>query len=180
MKDKNESVLLDIQEHLHRPYSRILIPQDGRFSAEILEFPGCFAFGETPEAAYHNLEKAAEAWIASCISRCIVIPQPLTNYNVSGRFALRLPKSLYLRVSKAAVRDGVSFNQFVTNAISEKLGMHKATKKLDELCLEMKNIICLSLLKSSEKYAENDTLKQIPGIPENVKIDEYASNNTIN
>ncbi|KKK46677.1 hypothetical protein LCGC14_3162840, partial [marine sediment metagenome] len=44
------------EQILKRPYTRILVPEeDGSFSAEILEFPGCYADGETATDAYDNL-----------------------------------------------------------------------------------------------------------------------------
>ncbi|HLA77797.1 MAG TPA: toxin-antitoxin system HicB family antitoxin [Vicinamibacteria bacterium] len=130
-----------VAEHLARPYSRILIPQeDGRFSAEVLEFPGCFAEGADSKAAYANLEAAAESWLLACLANGTPIPPPLTNYEVSGRFALRLPRSLYLRASKSAAREGVSLNQFVTTAVAEKLGALDVTRKLDAALSEFRNL----------------------------------------
>jgi len=36
------------KEILRKPYARVLVPdENGGFFAEILEFPGCFAEGET-------------------------------------------------------------------------------------------------------------------------------------
>ena len=37
------------KDYLKEPYSRVLVPEsDGTYSADILEFPGCFAEGKTP------------------------------------------------------------------------------------------------------------------------------------
>ena len=55
-------------EYLKKPYSRTLIPVgDGTYFAEILEFPGCFAEGQSPDEAYENLEKVAESWIEAAL-----------------------------------------------------------------------------------------------------------------
>jgi len=112
-----------VAELLAAPYARILVPdEEGGYSAEVLEFPGCFAEGDTAEEAVENLERAAESWLIACVERGIDVPKPLTNYEASGKFALRLPRTLYARATKAAAREGVSLNQFISAAVAERLG----------------------------------------------------------
>ena len=62
-------------EYLKRPYERLLFPeQDGSWSAEILEFRGCFATGDTAAEALQNLERVAESWILGMIAKGESIP----------------------------------------------------------------------------------------------------------
>jgi len=96
--------------------------EGGRYSAEILEFPGCSVEGQTPSQAYAQLEKAAEKWLLEWLSEGKAIPQPLMNNKTSGRFALRLPRSLYVRASRAAARESVSLNHYIANAVAERVG----------------------------------------------------------
>jgi len=57
------------KNYLRQPYARIVIPvENNGFHAEILEFTGCVAQGETVEKAYANLETAAESWIEACLA----------------------------------------------------------------------------------------------------------------
>jgi predicted RNase H-like HicB family nuclease len=73
---------------LRKPYSRVLIPQaDGGFTAKVLEFPGCFAEGETAGETFCNLESAAESWLSACLSQDIPIPAPVTSYRERKPFA---------------------------------------------------------------------------------------------
>src|SRR3989337_94024 len=96
--------------HLQEPYSRIIIPDDeGRYAAQVLEFPGCFSEGESPEEAYNNLEEAAANWIESAHAQGMAIPPPL-------------PKSIHKRAAEYAHRDGVSLNQFLVSAIASRVG----------------------------------------------------------
>ncbi len=68
------------EEYLKEPYSRILIPdENGFFSAEIMEFPGCFAEGKTADEAMHNLEEAAKSWIEASLEQGHEIPEPFMN-----------------------------------------------------------------------------------------------------
>ena len=111
------------EEYLREPYARILIPEeDGRFSAEILEFPGCFSQGDTAEEAIRNLEEAARNWVEATLKLCRPIPEPSSNYGFGGKVALRLPRSLHKRAVQLAQRDGVSLNTFLVGAIAARVG----------------------------------------------------------
>jgi len=110
-------------EILKAPYSRVLIPEeDGTFSSEILEFPGCFAQGKTADEAFGNLEKAAKVWIEASLAQGLNIPSPAINHNYSGKIALRIPRSLHKRASQMAARDATSLNQFLVAAIASRVG----------------------------------------------------------
>jgi antitoxin HicB len=111
------------EEYINEPYTRILIPnEDGSYSAEILEFSGCFAEGETANEAMDNLINAALAWLETCIEQGLDIPEPFENQDFGGKIALRLPRSLHRQASRMAERDGVSLNQFLVSAISARVG----------------------------------------------------------
>jgi len=113
----------ELQAYLKEPYSRILIPnEDGTFSGEILEFPGCFAEGETADEAMRNLEAAAQAWIEASLAQGLAIPEPEMNQGYGGKIALRLPRSLHRQAARLAARDGTSLNQFLVTAIASRLG----------------------------------------------------------
>lgn len=111
------------KEYLRKPYSRVLIPEeDGTYSADILEFPGCFAEGKTPNEAYTNLERVAESWIEAALEQGQEIPEPIETHEYSGRIALRLPKSIHKQAAKFAEMDNTSLNQFFLSAIATKVG----------------------------------------------------------
>ena len=110
-------------EYLKEPYARILIPDhEGNFSAEILEFPGCFAQGDTADEAFRNLELAAISWIEAALHHGQDIPPPSINQGYGGRIALRLPRSIHRRASELAERDNTSLNQFILSAVAAKIG----------------------------------------------------------
>ncbi len=112
------------EDYLRRPYARVLTPDDesGTYTAEILEFPGCIAQGDTPEEAYRNLESAAAGWVEAALNMEQRIPEPSDPYSYSGRIALRLPRGLHRRAAQMAERDGTSLNQFLVAAIAEQVG----------------------------------------------------------
>jgi predicted RNase H-like HicB family nuclease len=119
------------EEYLKRPYTRILIPNEsGGYSAEILEFPGCFAQGETADETMENLSEAAVSWIEACQEQNIDIPEPSMNQGFGGKIALRLPRSLHRQVVRMAERDNVSVNQFLVAAIAAKVGADEFYQKV--------------------------------------------------
>jgi antitoxin HicB len=110
-------------EILNKPYARQVVPQpDGVFKAEILEFPGCFAVGDTAVEALANLEPTALAWIDAALAQGQNIPEPTESAGYSGKLVLRMAKSLHKKAAQFALRDGVSLNQFIVNSLAEQVG----------------------------------------------------------
>jgi predicted RNase H-like HicB family nuclease len=118
----------DIETILKRPYRRILVPdpESGIVTATIPEFPGCIAEGDSASKALVNLERVAQSWVQSLLSRGVNIPEPLGERDFSGRFPLRLPISLHERIAEMAEQDGVSLNTFIVTVLSERAGFRHA------------------------------------------------------
>lgn len=110
---------------LHKkPYARIVVPEaDGSFTAEIVEFPGCVANGNTAAEAISNVEEVALNWIEAALEQGQDIPEPLEQSCYSGRLVVRMPKGLHKRAALAAEREGVSLNQYLVTCIAEHVGM---------------------------------------------------------
>jgi antitoxin HicB len=126
-----------IQKYLKEPYARILIPEEeGGYSAEFLEFPGCFAEGETADEAMQALDRAAEAWIQAALDQGQEIPPPFRNQGYGGKVALRLPRSLHRQAAQFAERDGTSLNQFLVSAIATRIGAEEFYNRLGTRLLE--------------------------------------------
>ena len=120
-----------VRDYLEQPYARILIPEaDGSFSAELLEFPGCYAEGETADQAYRNLEAAANSWIAVALAQGQDIPPPSANHGYSGRIVLRLPRDLHRLAARKAQRDGVSLNQCLVTAVAPWVGADNLLQRM--------------------------------------------------
>jgi predicted RNase H-like HicB family nuclease len=147
-----------VHEYLRRPYARIIVPDDeGRYAAQILEFPGCYSEGESPDDAYRNLEEAAQNWIESALDQGLPIPPPSAGQGYSGVVSLRLPKALHRRAAALAHRDGVSLNQFLVTAVATRIGAEnvydKIASKLDDR---------LDRLQSTEWVGVEGIMRQIP------------------
>lgn len=108
---------------MKKPYGRLVLPdEDGSYTAEIVEFPGCIASGSTTAEALANLEEVAADWIVAALEQGQSIPEPLESAGYSGKLVVRMAKSLHQRAAFWAERDGVSLNQFIVNCIAEQVG----------------------------------------------------------
>lgn len=113
---------------LKMPYARVVVPEaDGSYTAEILEFPGCVASGETAAGALSNVEEVALDWLAASLEQGQNIPEPLDHSNFSGKLVVRMPKGLHKRAARLADREGVSLNHFIVTCIAEQVGTRAHT-----------------------------------------------------
>jgi predicted RNase H-like HicB family nuclease len=160
-------MLQSIQEYLKKPYARILIPEEeGGYSAEILEFPGCFAEGETADEAMQALDRAAEAWIQAALDQGQEIPSPFRNQGYGGKIALRLPKSLHRQATEFAERDGTSLNQFLVSAIAARVGAEEFYNRLTTQVFEKLK----DHLSTTTKGVTNIILVNLQSAPDQVAV----------
>ncbi len=144
------------EEYLKEPYVRILIPNEtGELSAEILEFPGCYAFGDSPDEAFAMLEDVAKSWIESELAHGKEIPPPSVSHGFSGRIALRLPKSLHRLATRMAKQDGTSLNQFLMSAIAARVGAedlyNRIADKVSRSVIYLAENVGVVITESSER-----------------------------
>lgn len=81
------------------------------FYGRILELDGCQSTGDTLNELYANLNEAMEGYIEVKLNNNLPIPVPSAIGNYSGKFVVRLPKSLHQRLVIEADKEGVSLNQ---------------------------------------------------------------------
>jgi len=101
---------------------RISEEDGGGFFASIPLLPGCMSDGETLEEAYDNIEDAKKEWLRSMLERGMNIPELAEQEEFSGKFLVRLPKSLHRTLAQISKREGVSLNQYVANALAYSVG----------------------------------------------------------
>jgi antitoxin HicB len=93
---------------------------DGYWIAEHPELPGCKADGETAQEALSSLDISRELWIETCLANGLEVPEPQEAPQHSGRFVLRIPKSLHRELAIEAEAEGVSLNSFVSNVLARR------------------------------------------------------------
>ena len=68
--------------------------------------------GDTAEEVYRNLNEAMEGYIETKLENDIDIPLPVQTEDFSGKFVVRLPRTLHQRLAIEAEKEGVSLNQY--------------------------------------------------------------------
>lgn len=118
-----------LSDYVDLPYHVTITHEDGTppdeaWVAQVEELEGCAARGSTPQVAAASLREALEAWIALALARGRQIPLPRPAATHSGRLLLRMAPSLHADLARAAEREDVSLNQFVSNALAGAVGWH--------------------------------------------------------
>jgi len=152
-----------VARYLSEPYSRVLVPDpSGGYFAEVLELPGCFSEGDTPEEAIKNVEEAMEGWIAAALDAGQPIPSPAASRGYSGHVALRMPKSLHREAVRRAELDGVSLNQYLVTAIEA----HVAGQDMaDEIAARLAATVRARFTQTTVTRAELEVASNVPGLP---------------
>lgn len=113
----------NINYYMNLPYNYIIQPINDEsgsyYYARVLELDGCQSTGETFEEAYANVKEAMKGWIETKIENGFEIPLPVGYENFSGKFIVRLPKSLHYKLSIEAKQEGISLNQYALYKLSK-------------------------------------------------------------
>jgi len=113
---------MNVQDYMKLPYNFIIKPISDEsgdyYHASVLELVGCQSTGETLQEAYESLMEAMEGWIETKIENGFSVPEPIEDEKYSGKFLLRLPKSLHKHLSIEAEKEGVSLNQYALYKLS--------------------------------------------------------------
>ena len=95
--------------------------QSGGYIASVDELPGSEARGATPVEAVENLRAAMDGWLSAAAEDSRVEPPRRRGGSKgkraatpSGRFLVRMPSDLHEELTRAAEREQVSLNRFVT------------------------------------------------------------------
>ena len=82
--------------------------------------------GDDMQDALEMIEDAKKAWIDIAIHDNREIPEPETEEKYSGKFLVRVPKSLHKELAMRAKKEAVSLNQLATYFLST--GITRKTK----------------------------------------------------
>ena len=97
----------------------------GGYLIEIPLLKGCVSDGETVTEALKNIEEAKEEWFTYMLENNLSIPEPADISKYSGKFVVRIPKSLHKTISEQSRMEGLSLNQYVANSLAYVAGQKK-------------------------------------------------------
>lgn len=113
----------DIEYYINLPYTYEMIwDPDHAWFIRVKELPGCMSQGDTANEAIEMIHDAMRGWIGVALEDGIPIPEPKPDEDYSGKFVVRVPRSLHRQLAEAAEREGVSLNQFINVALGIAVG----------------------------------------------------------
>lgn len=113
---------MSVQDYLKLPYNIIIQKMNDEsgeyYYARVLELEGCQSDGDTFDEAYKNIFDAMEGYIETKLENGFEVPMPHSADDYSGRFVVRIPKTLHQNLAIEAEREGVSLNQYALYKLS--------------------------------------------------------------
>ena len=109
----------------------------GGFLAEVPELPGCIASGDTMEETLVLLEDAISSWKMSVEESGGIVPEP-TYYREaelpSGRFSVRIPRTLHKELIQIAKDEDQSLNSLVSYLLTQAVAGNILKKTAQQIC----------------------------------------------
>ncbi len=112
-----------VADYMNLPYT-IELQRDAEagWFVRVQELPGCMSQGDTAEEALAMIQDAMSGWLEVAIEEGLSIPEPRPEEDYSGKFVVRVPKSLHRDLVLAADREGASLNQFINTILARAVG----------------------------------------------------------
>lgn len=115
---------MNAKDYLEKPYTRIIQEMNDEsghyFYGKVLELDGCQSTGDTLDELYQGLNEALEGYIEVRLENNMSIPEPIGNEDdFSGKFLVRIPKSLHHKLNVEATKEGVSLNQLALYKLAQ-------------------------------------------------------------
>ncbi|MFK4471664.1 putative HicB family RNase H-like nuclease [Paenibacillus sp. RC73] len=89
------------------------------FYSTVVELDGCQSDGETFAEAYESVLEAMKGYLSVKLEHGDPIPEPVGENEYSGKFNLRVPKSLHQQLAERAAAENVSLNQYCLYKLSK-------------------------------------------------------------
>jgi antitoxin HicB len=120
--------------YLTLAYGMVVTPDpDGGYVIEFPDLPGCMTQVEDLAEVAPMADEIRTLWIETEYERGQEIPLPSYPEEYSGKFNLRLPRSLHRTLAEAAERDGVSLNQYVSTLLARADSQARVERRLIQL-----------------------------------------------
>jgi predicted RNase H-like HicB family nuclease len=121
---------LDVYLRLEYPFHVIADPEGG-YVINFPDLPGCFTQADSIDEVPAMAEEARQLWIETEYDDGHAIPMPSYPEEYSGKFNLRLPKSLHRQLAERAETEGVSLNQYVLTLVAASVGERRVLSEVE-------------------------------------------------
>jgi antitoxin HicB len=159
-----------LEFYLQLPYKVEIFPdEEGEgYTAIVPELPGCMSATDDFAELESLIHDAKRVWLEVALKHGDHIPEPMPEEvkDYSGKFLVRVPKSLHRQLSIRAEIDGTSLNQLVVAVLADSMGRWSASEnqvppiQAKDWVIDRKLAVMVprSLAVSSTKASEGDRL----------------------
>lgn len=110
-----------LEDYVRLGYPFEVIPaEEGGHLVRYPDLPGCFAQVEEGEDVLAVASEILEGWLAVAIEDGDPIPLPGNAHRYSGRFVLRVSRTMHADLAREAERDGVSINAYINTILAAR------------------------------------------------------------
>lgn len=114
---------MTVKDYLNLPYNIVVKKINDEsgiyYHSSVLELDGCQSTGDTYEEAYNGILEAMEGYIETKLENGFSVPLPVGAEDYSGKFVVRIPKTLHKQLSLEAMQEGISLNQYALYKLSK-------------------------------------------------------------
>lgn len=123
-----------LQQYLALEYPfNVVADPDGGYVILFPDLPGCMSQVESLDEVGPIADEIRQLWIETEFDRGNEIPLPSYPDEYSGKFVLRIPRSLHRNLAESAKREGVSLNQYATMRLARGDAQARIEDRLDGL-----------------------------------------------
>lgn len=121
---------LDFYLRLEYPF-HVIADREGGYVINFPDLPGCFTQADSIDEVAAMADEARQLWIETEYDDGHSIPMPSYPEEYSGKFNLRLPKSLHRQLAERAETEGVSLNQYVLALLAASVGERRVLSEIE-------------------------------------------------
>jgi antitoxin HicB len=127
-----------LTDYLALNYPLRLIPDpDGGYVFEYPDLPGCIGQIDDLSELGAVADEVRHLWLSTAIELGKRIPSPSTQEEYSGKFVIRVPKSLHRKLAETAVTEGVSLNYLVGSILAAGQVEASLTQRIEALSAQI-------------------------------------------
>lgn len=127
-----------LEDYLSSGYVFEVIPaEEGGYLVRYPDLPGCFAQVEEDENILEVATDILGSWLTVALEDGDDIPMPRAAHAYSGKFVLRVPRSMHAALATAADREGVSTNSYIVSLLAERHTSQTWERRFEYLCDQM-------------------------------------------
>jgi antitoxin HicB len=135
MRNTIKSTRQPLEHYLDLQYPfNVYADPDGGYVVVFPDLPGCMNQADTLDELFEMAEDARTGWIETEYELGHDIPLPSYPEEYSGKFNVRLPRSLHRSLAESAEREGISLNQYVVALLSRGDAQARVERQLQKIC----------------------------------------------